>query len=172
MTESSNSNNIQEQIKNMKTKYNFLLNFYGISNGMFPIKEDSNNLLEKKRKSSFNQIEEIDENDPKKSNTNDGQNMNTTEGKMLKINYTDDYTDKKEIKLNEIEETDNKNDIIEEINLGENDKIEDITDYKNEPKEEYKKEYIKVVTYLLDYPLNIPDQYEILNKVYDEITKD
>ena len=47
-----------------------------------------------------------------------------------------------------------------------------ITDYKNEPKEEYKKEYIKVVTYLLDYPLNIPDQYEILNKVYDEITKD
>ena len=33
-------------------------------------------------------------------------------------------------------------------------------------------EFKKVVTYLLDYPLNIPDQYEILNKVYDEITKD
>lgn len=33
-------------------------------------------------------------------------------------------------------------------------------------------EFKKVVTYLLDYPLNIPDQYEILNQVYDEITKD
>ena len=133
MTESSNSNNIQEQIKNMKTKFNYLLNFYGISNGIFPVKENSNNLLEKKRKSSFNQIEEIDENDPKKSNTNDGQNMNTTEGKLLKINYSDDFTDKKEIKLNEIEDSENENkaDIIEEINLEENDKIEEITDYKN-----------------------------------------
>ena len=33
-------------------------------------------------------------------------------------------------------------------------------------------EFKKVVTYLLDYPLNIPDQYEILREVYDEITKD
>ena len=42
MTDSSNSNNIQGQINNMKTKFNFLFNFYGISNGIFPIKEDNN----------------------------------------------------------------------------------------------------------------------------------
>ena len=131
MTDSSNSNNIQGQINNMKTKFNFLFNFYGISNGIFPIKEDNNTLLEKKRKSSFKQIEEIDENDPKKSNTNDGQNINTTEGKMVKLNYYDDYSDKKEIKLNEIDDSENKGDIIEEINLEENDKIEEVTDYKN-----------------------------------------
>ena len=30
----------------------------------------------------------------------------------------------------------------------------------------------QVVLYLLDYPLNLPDQYEILNEVTDKITKD
>ena len=29
----------------------------------------------------------------------------------------------------------------------------------------------QVVLYLLDYPLNLPDQYEILNEVWEEITK-
>lgn len=29
----------------------------------------------------------------------------------------------------------------------------------------------QVVLYLLDYPLNLPDQYEILREVYNEITK-
>lgn len=34
-----------------------------------------------------------------------------------------------------------------------------------------KEAFTKVVLYLLDYPLNIPDQYEILQEVYEEITK-
>ena len=32
-----------------------------------------------------------------------------------------------------------------------------------------KDEFKKVVLYLLDYPLNLPDQYEILQAVYDKI---
>ena len=35
-----------------------------------------------------------------------------------------------------------------------------------------KEPFKKVVLYLLDYPLGYPDQYEILNKVYEEITKE
>ena len=113
MSNSSNSNN-------SKTKYEMIYNFYGICNGIFPLKENKNNLLEKKRKTS-DLIEEIDENDPKKGNTNDGINI-TKKNLKAKMNYYE-----KEIKLNEIEETENKNEIIEEINLEENDKIEDIS---------------------------------------------
>lgn len=52
------------------------------------------------------------------------------------------------------------------------DKIESLVyDYKMENREEYKGYYKKVVLYLLDYPLNIPDQYEILREVYEEINK-
>ena len=40
-----------------------------------------------------------------------------------------------------------------------------------ENREEYKGYYKQVVLYLLDYPLDIPDQYEILQEVYDQITK-
>lgn len=46
-----------------------------------------------------------------------------------------------------------------------------IHDYKMETREEYKEYFKKVVLYLLDYPLNIPNQYEILTEVYEEITK-
>lgn len=46
-----------------------------------------------------------------------------------------------------------------------------IHDYKMETREEYKEYFKKVVLYLLDYPLNLPNQYEILTEVYEEITK-
>ena len=80
MSNSSNSNNT-------RAKYDILFNFYGVCNGIFPIK--SNNLLEKKRNLSNNEndlIEEIDENDPKKSNTNDGINS-TKKNSVIKMNY-------------------------------------------------------------------------------------
>ena len=32
-------------------------------------------------------------------------------------------------------------------------------------------DFKQVVLYLLDYPLNIPQQYEILREVYNQITK-
>lgn len=35
----------------------------------------------------------------------------------------------------------------------------------------YKDEFTQVVLYLLDYPLGVPDQYEILREVYKEITQ-
>ena len=53
------------------------------------------------------------------------------------------------------------------------DKIETIvSEYKTLiQRDKDKNEFKKVVLYLLDYPLNIPDQYEILQEVYDQITK-
>ena len=52
------------------------------------------------------------------------------------------------------------------------DKIETIiSEYKRLQRDKDKDEFKKVVLYLLDYPLNIPDQYEILQEVYDQITK-
>lgn len=35
-----------------------------------------------------------------------------------------------------------------------------------------KEDFKKLLLYLLDYPLNLPNQYEILSQVYEEITKD
>lgn len=43
--------------------------------------------------------------------------------------------------------------------------------YSNYKTDTDKDRFKKVVLYLLDYPLNLPDQYEILNEVYKEITK-
>lgn len=51
-------------------------------------------------------------------------------------------------------------------------KVKSLVNHYNGLQKPNQYEFKKVVTYLLDYPLNIPDQYEILNKVYDEITKD
>ena len=51
-------------------------------------------------------------------------------------------------------------------------KVKSLVNHYNGLQKPNQYEFKKVVTYLLDYPLNIPDQYEILNQVYDEITKD
>ena len=51
-------------------------------------------------------------------------------------------------------------------------KVKSLVNHYNGLQKPNQYEFKKVVTYLLDYPLYIPDQYEILNKVYDEITKD
>ena len=116
---------------NSRAKYDMLYNFYGICNGIFPMKEK--NLLEKKRKNSQtnNLIEEKDENDPKKSNINEGINVDK-KNSGLKLNYYE-----KEIKINDIDDTENKGDIIEEINLEEIDKVEDTTAHKNENELEF-----------------------------------
>lgn len=45
-----------------------------------------------------------------------------------------------------------------------------ITRYKSNKTDQ--EAFTKVVLYLLDYPLNLPNQYEILSQVYEEITKD
>ena len=45
-----------------------------------------------------------------------------------------------------------------------------VRNYNNIPAKD-KDGFKQVVLYLLDYPLNIPDQYEILQEVYDQITK-
>lgn len=53
------------------------------------------------------------------------------------------------------------------------DKVKDLLYNYNDichTKEE-KEGFKKVVLYLLDYPLDLPDQYEILQEVYDQITK-
>ena len=53
------------------------------------------------------------------------------------------------------------------------DKIETIvSEYKRLQQDKDKDEFKKVVLYLLDYPLDIQNQYEILQEVYEEITKD
>ena len=51
-------------------------------------------------------------------------------------------------------------------------KVKSLVNHYNGLQKPNQYEFKKVVTYLLDYPLNIPDQYEILREVYDEITKD
>ena len=53
-----------------------------------------------------------------------------------------------------------------------NDKVNSIVNSYTKLRVDTEKEAFKqVVSYLLDYPLNLPDQYEILNEVYKEITK-
>ena len=60
------------------------------------------------------------------------------------------------------------------------DKIEYLVNYYNDILGDRRQGIIKynqngfkqVVLYLLDYPLNLPNQYEILSQVYEEITKD
>ena len=51
-------------------------------------------------------------------------------------------------------------------------KVKSLVNHYNGLQKPNQYEFKKVVTYLLDYPLNIPDQYEILREVYDEITND
>ena len=57
-------------------------------------------------------------------------------------------------------------------NTTNDEKVKSLVNHYNGLQKPNQYEFKKVVTYLLDYPLNIPDQYEILNQVYDEITKD
>lgn len=74
---------------------------------------------------------------------------------------------------NKIPYTNNVNFIKEILNLEKpkEEKVELLITRYNSDKTE-KDGFKKVVIYLLDYPLNLPDQYEILQAVYDEITKD
>lgn len=58
------------------------------------------------------------------------------------------------------------------LNLTNEAKVDELTHYYNTLDKPSKYEFKKVLTYFLDYPLNKENQYEILNKVYDEITKD
>lgn len=53
-----------------------------------------------------------------------------------------------------------------------NSKVTQILNYCKNEFTNYMDEVTQVVKFLLDYPLNLPDQYEILGEVYKEITKD
>ena len=46
-----------------------------------------------------------------------------------------------------------------------------VNSYTNLRIDTEKEDFNKVLLYLLDYPLNIPQQFEILREVYNEITK-
>ena len=50
-------------------------------------------------------------------------------------------------------------------------KVNILVNYSEVGKENDKKGFKQVVLYLLDYPLNLPNQYEILREVYEEINK-
>ena len=50
-------------------------------------------------------------------------------------------------------------------------KVNILVNYSEVSKENDKKGFKQVVLYLLDYPLNIPQQFEILREVYNQITK-
>ena len=50
-------------------------------------------------------------------------------------------------------------------------KVQSLVNYYNGTNPEGKDGFTQVVTYLLDYPLNLPDQYEILREVYKQITQ-
>lgn len=52
-----------------------------------------------------------------------------------------------------------------------NSKVTQILNYCKNEFTNYMDEVSQVVKFLLDYPLNLPDQYEILGEVYEEITK-
>jgi len=68
--------------------------------------------------------------------------------------------------LERITQTLNSNDLNTES------KVNDLVKYYNNiHSNESTKGFTQVLLYLLDYPLDIPDQYEILREVYNEITK-
>ena len=51
-------------------------------------------------------------------------------------------------------------------------KVKSLVKHYNEIDKPNQYQFKKVVTYLIDYPIGLPHQHEIVNAVYDELTKD
>lgn len=88
---------------------------------------------------------------------------------MLHTGYTNFYISSLNKIKSELENTEKSNE----------DKVNSLIDYYNNivGNKRYgsllreKDDFKKLLLYLLDYPLNIPSQFEILREVYNEITK-
>ena len=142
--------------KKLRSKCDFLFNFFGISNGKFPPQQTDQKLLQKKRKEEdLKEVEEIEsENDPKKINViNDDTNNNNivSPHSKLKITFYDGFKKKTNNDDNENEnendndndikennEAENKSEVIEQINLEENDLESNNKENKIENKKESK----------------------------------